>query len=50
VDEPGEFAQYISDEEKAEEVLREIGILKRFTTCLFCGEDHIGKVPVFESI
>jgi hypothetical protein len=50
VDEPGELAQYIGDEEKAEEVLCEIGILKRYTTCQFCGEDHIGKSPLFESI
>ena len=50
MDEPGELAQYIGDEEKAEEVLCEIGILKRYTTCQFCGEDHIGKSPLFESI
>jgi transposase len=39
-----ELAQYISDEEKAEQVLREIGVLKRYTTCPFCGENHIGRV------
>jgi len=36
-----ELAQYISDEEKAEQVLREIGILKRYSTCPFCGENII---------
>ena len=43
-----ELAQYISDEEKAEQVLREIGILKRYTTCPFCGENHIGRVRRFK--
>ena len=43
-----ESAQYISDEEKAEPVLREIGILKRYTTCPFCGENHIGSVRRFK--
>jgi hypothetical protein len=32
-----ELAQYISDEENAEQVLRETGILKRYTTCPICG-------------
>ena len=39
-----ELAQYIGDEEKAEQVLRKIGILKRYITCPFCGEHHIGRV------
>ena len=43
-----ELAQYISDEEKAEQVLREIGVLKRYTTCPFCGENHIGRVRRFK--
>jgi len=43
-----ELAQYISDEEKAEQVLREIGILKRYATCPFCGKHHIGRVRRFK--
>lgn len=43
-----ELAQYISDEDKAERVLREIGILKRYTTCPFCGENNIGRVRRFK--
>jgi transposase len=43
-----ELAQYISDEEKAEQVLREIGVLKRYTTCPLCGENHIGRVRRFK--
>jgi transposase len=43
-----ELAQYISDEEKAEQVLREIGILKRYAACPFCGENHIGRVRRFK--
>lgn len=43
-----ELAQYISDEKKAELVSREIGILKRYTTCPFCGENHIGRVRRFK--
>jgi len=43
-----ELAQYISDEEKAEQVLREIGVLKRYTICPFCGENHIGRVRRFK--
>jgi transposase len=43
-----ELAQYISDEEKAEQVLREPGILKRYTTCPFCGKNHIGRVRRFK--
>jgi transposase len=41
-------APYISDEEKAEQVLREIGILKRYTACPFCGKNHIGRVRRFK--
>ena len=43
-----ELAQYISDEEKAEQVFREIGVLKRYTTCPLCGENHIGRVRRFK--
>ena len=43
-----ELAQYIGDEEKAEQVLCEIGILKRYATCPFCGENHIGRVRRFK--
>jgi len=43
-----ELAQYIGDEEKAEQVLREIGILKRYAACPFCGENHIGRVRRFK--
>ena len=43
-----ELAQYISDEEKAEQVLREIGVLKRYTTCPLYGENHIGRVRRFK--
>jgi len=43
-----ELAQYISDEEKAEQILREIGILKQYTTCPFCGENYIGRVRRFK--
>ncbi len=43
-----ELAQYISDEEKAVQVLREIGIFKRYTRCPFCGENHIGRVRIFK--
>jgi hypothetical protein len=38
-----ELAQYISDDEKAEQVLHEIWVLKRYTTCPFWGENHIGQ-------
>jgi transposase len=43
-----ELAQYIGNEEKAEQVLREIGILKHYTTCPFCGENLIGRVRRFK--
>jgi transposase len=39
-----ELAQYIGDEENAEQALRESGILKKYTTCPFCGENRIGRV------
>ena len=39
-----ELAQYIGDEEKAEHALLELGILKRYTKCPFCGEIRIGRV------
>ena len=39
-----ELAQYIGDEEKAEHVLIELGILKRYTVCPICGKDRIGRV------
>jgi transposase len=39
-----ELAQYIGDEEKAEQALLELGILKRYTRCPFCSEDHFGRV------
>jgi hypothetical protein len=40
-----ELAQYIGEEEKTGQVLREIGILKSYTVspCPFCGENHIGR-------
>lgn len=40
----GELTQYIGDEEKAEEVLLELGVLKRYTVCPICGEKRIGRV------
>jgi transposase len=39
-----ELAQYIGDEEKAERALLELGILKRYTACPFCGKERIGRV------
>jgi Cys-tRNA synthase (O-phospho-L-seryl-tRNA:Cys-tRNA synthase) len=39
-----ELAQYIGDEENAKQVLLELGILKRYAVCPFCGEDRIGRV------
>ena len=39
-----ELAQYIGNEEKAEQSLLELGILKRYTVCPLCGEDRIGRV------
>lgn len=39
-----ELAHYIGNEEKAEEALQELGILKRYTSCPFCGENRIGRV------
>ena len=39
-----ELAQYIGDEEKAEQALIEKGILKRYDVCPFCGEGRIGRV------
>ena len=39
-----ELAQYIGNEEKAEQVLVEKGILKRYEACPFCGEGQIGRV------
>jgi transposase len=39
-----ELAQYIGDEEKAEQALVEKGILKRYNVCPFCGEGRIGRV------
>ena len=43
-----ELAQYIGEEEKAEQALLESGILKRYITCPFCGEDRIGRVRRFK--
>lgn len=43
-----ELAQYIGKEEKAEQALPDLGTLKWYTTCSFCGEDHIGKVRRFK--
>jgi transposase len=42
-----ELAHYISDGVKAEQVLRETGIRKRYTPCPICGENHIGRVRRF---
>jgi transposase len=39
-----ELAKYIGDEEKAEEALLELGVLKRYTKCPICGENRIGRV------
>jgi transposase len=39
-----ELAQYIGDEEKAEQALLELGILKRYANCPICGDNHIGRV------
>ncbi len=36
--------QIMTDEEKAEEFLRKKGILKSFTECPYCGNEHFGKV------
>ena len=38
-----ELAQYIGEEEKAEQALLGLGILKRYPTCPFCGEDRMGR-------
>ena len=35
---------YLSSEEKAEEYLREVGILKTFTECPHCKSESIGRV------
>jgi len=43
-----ELAQYISDEEKAEQALLGLGILKRYPTGPFCGEDRMGRVRRFK--
>ncbi|GIU72113.1 MAG: hypothetical protein KatS3mg003_1592 [Candidatus Nitrosocaldaceae archaeon] len=34
----------INDEKKAEEWLRDKGILKRFDRCIYCNNEHIGRV------
>ncbi|GIU71203.1 MAG: hypothetical protein KatS3mg003_0682 [Candidatus Nitrosocaldaceae archaeon] len=34
----------INDEKKAEEWLRDKGMLKRFDRCIYCNNEHIGKV------
>lgn len=39
-----ELAQYIGDEEKAEQALIEQGILRRYDECPFWGEGRIGRV------
>jgi len=38
------LVEVVSDEGKAEELLREKGILKTFTECPYCGNKHFGKV------
>jgi len=38
------LAKIAADEEKAESYLREKGILKTFTECPYCGNEHFGKV------
>jgi len=40
----GELLQMASSEEKAEEFLREKGILKTFDSCPFCYAKNVGKV------
>ena len=39
-----ELAHNIGGEEKAEQALIEMGILKRYELCPFCGESRIGRV------
>jgi transposase len=39
-----DLAEVITDEQKAEDFLREKGILKTFTQCPYCGNPHFGKV------
>jgi len=43
-----ELAQYIGEEDKSEQALCELGILKKYTSCPFCGEDRIGRVRRFK--
>ena len=38
------LSKVITDEQKAEEFLREVGILKTFRKCPYCGNKHFGKV------
>ncbi|GIV10112.1 MAG: hypothetical protein KatS3mg019_2203 [Fimbriimonadales bacterium] len=38
------LSEVITSEQKAEVFLRERGILKSFTECLYCGNPHFGKV------
>lgn len=39
-----ELTQYISDEKKAEEFLRSVGILKTFTKCIHCNSTSLGNI------
>jgi len=38
------LSKVIADEQRAEKFLREIGILKTFRKCSYCGNKHFGKV------
>jgi len=39
-----ELAKYTGDEDKAEELLRRVGILRTFDVCPFCSGSRFGRV------
>ena len=39
-----ELTQYTSDDEKAEQYLQKIGILKTFDNCPYCGSRRLGRI------
>ena len=39
-----ELLPYLNNEEKAEEYLREAGILKKFETCIYCNSSSLGRI------
>ncbi len=39
-----ELSRYTGDEDKAEELLRKMGILRTFVSCPFCGGTRFGRV------